>query len=165
MNICCRCYRYSKKTRNSITFQFFLLSSFFFISINSRLGNTSFSFETSLSSWKKKKNPKYCIETHTYIQTFIHLHRIADKKEKNFAMNGKADVFFFVQFYFSVQFFAFIHWCLCFHFLFVLFLCRFIPLSVSYAMLFFSFGWHTHTHTAVWALFHISVPFHAWFIV
>lgn len=155
MNICCRCYRYSKKTRNSITFQFFLLSSFFSFPSTLVWETLLFRLKRHFRVEKKRKIPNIVLR-HTYIQTFIHLHRIADKKEKNFAMNGKADVFFFVQFYFSVQFFAFIHWCLCFHFLFVLFLCRFIPLSVSYAMLFFSFGWHTHTHSSLSFISHFS---------
>lgn len=148
MDICCRCYRYNKKREiplHSDSFCFLLFfhfhqlsfwKHFFFVS------NVTFELRE-----KKEKEIPNIVLRHTYIQTFIHLYRIADKNEKNFAMNGKADVFFC-----SILFLCSI---LCIYSLMPLFS---LPFRVVFVSLYFSlvrfirdvffmFGWHTHTHT------------------
>lgn len=158
MNICCRCYRYEwrKKQQQQIPLH---SNSFCFIfsHFHQHLETFFIWFQTSLVrvEWEKAKKSQI-LYWGTHIHPCTHIHALTPncrkkkREKKNFAMNGKADVFF-VQFYFCVQFFAFIHWCLCFHFLFVLFLCRFIPLSFSYGMFFYLAGVrvsaHQHTHS------------------
>lgn len=101
---------------------------------------------------KKKKNKKKILYTHTHTYRHALTPKLHQKKEKNFAMNGKADVFF-VQFYFSVfnalhlftDAFVFTSFSCCF--------CHFIPLSVSYGMLFFIRLAHKHTQFELYFTF------------
>lgn len=144
-----------------ILFAFFFLSN----SIKSHSGNIFFSlfkrhFRVEI---KREWNPKYCIETH--IHTYIHLHQIADKKKrKTLQWMVKRTCFFpfnFISLFNSLHLFTDA-------FVFTSFSCCFLcavsfpcPFHKGY---FFIRLARVHKHT-VWALFHISVAFHAWFIV